>query len=156
MKDKSITQEIIYIEKYRVNSFGEIYSIKTGRKLKPDCSSKYHRIQLGRKNKKESVHRIVASLFVPNPDNKPCVNHKNGDKLDNRACNLEWCTYSENEIHSRDVLGKKYASGLKLPQSKISKEDSDRIKKLFDTGKYTKTELGRMFGVSRKAIYRHI
>lgn len=67
--------------------------------------------------KNESVHRIIAEKYIPNPENKPCVNHKNGIKDDNRIENLEWVTYSENEKHSYDVLGKK---GQRVPMYGIT------------------------------------
>lgn len=67
----------------------------------------YQRIVLmkGAIKKRYMCHRLVAQEFVPNPDNKPFVNHINGNKADNRAENLEWVTQSENELHSHSILG---------------------------------------------------
>jgi len=107
---------------YQVNSNGDVKSLdklispthngikkrfKKGRILRPNTCRQYSAVVLTKNtiNKSISVHRLVAMIFVPNPDNKPCVNHKNGNKRDNRAENLEWCTHSENSQHA-------YANGL--------------------------------------------
>lgn len=66
-----------------------------------------------------SVHQAVAITFLPNVDGKPCVNHKDGNKQNNRLHNLEWCTYLENSIHYHEGLGKgKTTTGAKAARFK--------------------------------------
>lgn len=73
----------------------------------------YARLQLAKDGDTQNymVHRLVAEAFIPNPFQKPLVNHKNGVKTDNRVDNLEWATDSENQIHA-------YETGLRKPSIK--------------------------------------
>lgn len=123
---------------YMVNRQGQIKSLarevirnKSGMKkiperiLKEGARGRYRFVILckDKVQTKCSIHRLVAITFLPNTDNKPCVNHIDGNPSNNQVDNLEWCTYSENEIHSYTVLGKKINRpkrkvGLKNPKSK--------------------------------------
>ena len=98
--------------------------------------------------KKFQIHRLVAMAFMPNPENKRCLNHINGIKTDNRVENLEWCTHSENEIHSYRVLKKKTNGILRR---KIKVEDIEKIKSLCKSG-LTQKEVGIMYNVSQTVI----
>lgn len=84
---------------YSISNLGNVRNDKTGRILKTYTKPNgYMQVQLGRKTIPQYIHRLVAKAFIPNNDNKPQVNHKNGIKCDNKVENLEWVTASENNL----------------------------------------------------------
>lgn len=99
-------------ERNKIGSLsGKEVTLKS-RLLKPYKGGKgcgYLRVCLSKNNKKtiRAVHRLVAELFIPNPDNKKAVNHIDGNKWNNMAYNLEWCTNSENMVHYYQLRRKK-------------------------------------------------
>lgn len=84
---------------YSISNLGNVRNDKTGRILKVYIKpSGYMQVQLGRRTIPQYVHRLVAKAFILNPEDKPQVNHINGNKQDNRVENLEWVTARENDL----------------------------------------------------------
>lgn len=98
------------------------------------------------------IHRLVAQTFVPNPEDKPEVNHKDGDKENNFYLNLEWCTKLENESHCSESGLRNPVRGEKHPDARLTEEDVLEIRELYGTGDYYQREIGKMFGVSARHI----
>ncbi len=151
---------------YELSNKGSIRSLskKTGRGngyltksliIKQNISnSGYLRVVLWKNNfcKNFSVHRLVAETFIPNPENKPQVNHKNGIKTDNRVENLEWSTITENMRHASKnglLIGVK---GEKNHNSKLTKEQVVEIKKIGNSK--SQSEIADLYGVNRRQIGR--
>lgn len=93
-----------------------------------------------------SVHKLVALAFIPNPENKPTINHRDGDKTNNRLSNLEWTTMKENIHHSVRILGSKV--GDKAWLSKLTWADVWDLRTLSAFGASSK-DLSQAFGISQ-------
>lgn len=152
---------IIGYPEYEIGDHGNVRSLKFGkvRLLKPiKNSGGYLQVFLFKngKYKNLSVHRIVATHFIPNPANKPEVNHKFGDKTDNMVCSLEWVTKEQNQHHA-------WANGLKEKvreaktgenngNCKLTDEDVNKIRIRYATGNVTQKDLAKEYEVSQSRI----
>ena len=128
----------------------------------------YHQIQLFNKGnyKYFSVHRLVADAYIPNHENKPQVNHMDGNKLNNLMCNLEWMTASENQQHCSDnglrIVSDKMRKAFSLNGKKCGaangKKAHDKIILDEATGIYYTgvQEAANALGISRKRLYYRI
>ena len=135
---------------YEISDRGRVKRVR--RKTKNGCTlmdrilnprkqkNGYLSLALTKNSKIKSVliHRLVAEHFVPNPENKPEVNHKDFDRTNNNAENLEWCTHAENITFSRE------AGRYKVYKRKIIQYDSDKNKiKEWDSIKEAADSLGK-------------
>jgi len=130
----------------RKDSLGRVVKEKM-RKLVSDTRG-YLQVGLykNKKMKLELVHRLVAKTFIENIIKKPCVNHKNGIKTDNRVENIEWCTYGENNIHACE---NGLMAGEKNPTAKLTVEQVRTIREKFNNNRH---KLAKEYKVDESTI----
>jgi hypothetical protein len=101
-------------ENYSVSKHGNVKNNKTGMTLKPGLNwNGYYRIDLYKSGKRKTflVHRLVGNAFIPNPENKPQIDHIDNDRTNNNVNNLRWCTNQEN--NQNKGFSKNNTSGVK-------------------------------------------
>lgn len=158
--DGEIWRDIVdYEDLYQVSNFGRVKSFqrKKVRIIKPSLDSGGYanvRLSKGGMAKNYNVHVLVARAFVANLDNKPEVNHKNGNKWDNQVDNLEWVTDSENKYHAYQIGLRKEPQGEAHRMAKLTNAEVLYCRKVykFRDKEFSMTALARKFGVCRQAI----
>ena len=136
---------------YTVNRDGDVISYKgiatdSPRVLKQMTVNGYKKVNLmvDEHEYLVSVHRLVARAFIPNPDNKPDVNHLDGDKGNNHDWNLEWATKSENIRHAIRTGLKKGNQGEQHHGARITEKTAKKICELIESGRYSYSEIAEM------------
>lgn len=146
--------------RYEVSDTGKVFDTHTQELVKPKINNCGY-LRVGTRKNRVFVHRLVALAFIPNPLNKPCVNHIDGVKTNNHASNLEWVTYSENINHAykngleKKILGKDHPQygkvGSMSKSSKLTDEQRLMIPELIKSGK-SMAQIAREWGVSSGCI----
>lgn len=149
---------------YQVSNLGNVWSNRTNKMIRPVVDKGgYLRFGVTSNGKRKhwSVHRAVAVAFIPNLEHKPCVNHDDGNKLNNRVDNLSWVSYSENMKHACETGLLKPVYGENNGSAKLKNTEVIIIREMYR--KHAKT-LAEQYNVSvttvndiiKKKYWKHV
>ena len=143
---------------YKVSNEGVLISTprqgaKGGVKKRLKTNRGYEKYSLYKDGKMyyTSVHRLFAKHFIPNPDNKPYINHIDGNPLNNTLDNLEWVTQKENIQHAIRT-GLMNVNGENNPRAKLTDQEVLEIRDLFKHRVFKQWEIGEIYGAPRPTI----
>ena len=108
-------------------------------------------LRIGDNSEYISTHRLVGKLFIPNQENKPQINHIDGDKLNNNINNLEWVTAKENTAHAFEAKLRENPKGEKHGNSILTKGDVFKIHDLYNKGVFQK-KIAKKFGIAQQTV----
>jgi hypothetical protein len=140
-------------QRYSVTTEGRVYrhsyvdtagALLKGRWNKP-VSNRYGYQMISILGKYHALHRVIAKAFIPNPENKPEINHVDGIKDNNVISNLEWCTRSENAQHAVDTGLMPMHSGERCKSAKLTDAQVSDIRKRYSAGGVSQKQLGHEF-----------
>lgn len=134
---------------YAVTEDGKVFSFNSNSfKLLKEDKNGYIRVYVSKDSKKKwfLVHRLVALAYIPNPENKKTVNHKDGNKSNNHVSNLEWSTYEENLNHAIDT-GLRELQEFRIDR-KLSDEVVHKVCKMLEEG-FRNVDIAKMLGIDR-------
>lgn len=132
--EEEIWKEIEGFDNYQISSLGRVKNIKFDRYVKPLLDNKgYLTVNLYKDGKMKhlTLHRLIAIAFIPNPENKPCIDHINTDRSDNRIENLRWCTQKENHNNPLSIVNHGNASSGRVVSEEQKKNQSEKMKGRF-------------------------
>jgi len=143
---------------YYISPCGQVYNSKRSAFIKPGLKGKYLVFTMSQgtyingqcpKNRKQKIHRLVAGAFVPNPENKPFVNHIDGNTSNNHYTNLEWVTSFENTSHHLALVRRKY--NKRTLSSMLTETQIKEVFSLRDMGVSIK-EIARIYGLNQGSL----
>lgn len=157
LQEKEIWKPIIgYEDHYEISNLGRLMSLNyRGSKYKHILKTNINkngyehvRLNVNKVGVNKKIHRLVSEAFIKNPENKPCINHKDSNKCNNNVNNLEWCTHSENTIHAFKNMKIPIINGENNQSSKLKNKHVIEIFKSLESHR----KLAKEYGVTKSAI----